>query len=71
MLITNEEVFELKTLFEMLVQVDRYALNLNYLKLYKLLCSEINYENEYMEELYEELLEYKKQADEYYKKKAP
>ena len=37
----------------------------------KLLCSEINYENEYMEELYEELLEYKKQADEYYKKKAP
>lgn len=71
MLINNEEVFELKTLFEMLVQVDRYCLNLNYLNLYKKLCNEIDYKNDYMEEIYEEMLEWKKQADEYYKKKAP
>jgi len=70
MQISNEEVFELKTLFEMIVLFDRYALNLHYLKLYKRLCNEINYKNEYMEELYEEMLEWKKQADEYYKKKA-
>ena len=63
MQITNEEVFQLKTIFEMVVLVDRYAFNLN--------CNEINYKNEYMEELYEEMLEWKKQADEYYKKKAP
>ena len=69
-LITNEEVFQLKTIFEMVVLVDRYAFNLNYLNLYKKLCNEINYKNEYMEELYEEMLEWKKQADEYYKKKA-
>lgn len=71
MQISNEEVFQLKTIFEMVVLVDRYSLNLNYLKLYKRLCNEINYKNEYMEEVYEEMLEYKKQADEYYKKKAP
>lgn len=53
----------------MVVLVDRYAFNLNYLNLYKKLCNEINYKNEYMEELYEEMLEWKKQADEYYKKK--
>ena len=69
MLITNEEVFQLKTIFEMIVQVDRYAFNLNYLNLYKKLCNEIDYKNDYMEELYEEMLEWKKQADEYYKKK--